>query len=351
MSRGQTIPAQVQRWPTVSAAADVKAGERGVLPMEVDLAEYGTATVFMYIVRGRSEGPVFHFLAGQHGAELNGCASVDACINALDTAELSGTVLAVPVANPICAACGVQYPEFEQGIQNNMNLIWPGQPDGTYIERLANAIWANGFSTCDWCIDVHSWNRGLAPASLFSSESDALVAFGKATGLLFLRVTPPLPADCPGYSTLTARRQGRAIGCCVELSGQYQVYPDQVQVGVRVLTNLLQHVHMLPGEPVVPERQINRATAEPIPITSPADALIQQCVPLGEAVKAGEPVARLWRFDTGRPEWLVSPVDGGLEGFGALDQMKSEKLYDRAMSSAVRAGEHVATVYAFGEMQ
>jgi len=27
-----------------------------------------------------------------------------------------------------------------------MNLLWPGGPDGTYIERLAWAIWENGLS-------------------------------------------------------------------------------------------------------------------------------------------------------------------------------------------------------------
>ena len=347
MSGNDTIPTPVLEWPAVDSVEAVSPGQRGVRAINVDLAEHGNATVSLYILRGKSDGPVFHLMAGQHGVELNGCAAVEAFVNLLDPEALSGTVLAVPVANPVSAARGEQYPEFDGDLDDNMNRIWPGRPDGTFIERLADAIWRNGLSTCDWCMDVHSWSGGTAPAALFSFESDELVAFGRATGLLFLRITERLPDGYKHYAPLIARRQGRAIGCCVELSGQYLIYPDQVEVGVGVLANLLKHAEMLPGEPAIPERQINLVDAESIEMKSPADALIQQCVPLGEAVKAGEPIARLWRFDTGRPEWLVSPVDGGLHDFGALDQMKSEKLYDRAMASAVRAGEHVATVFPF----
>ena len=347
MRGNETVPAAVLEWPAVDCVEAVKAGERGVFGIDVDLAEEGRATVFQYVVRGKSDGPVFHLLAGQHGVELNGCAAVEAFVNLLDPEALSGTVLAVPVANPVSAARGEQYPEFDGDLDDNMNRIWPGRPDGTFIERLADAIWRNGLSTCDWCMDVHSWSGGTAPAALFSFESDELVAFGRATGLLFLRITERLPDGYKHYAPLIARRQGRAIGCCVELSGQYLIYPDQVEVGVGVLANLLKHAGMLPGEPAIPERQINLVDAESIEIKSPADALIQQCVPPGEAVKAGEPIARLWRFDTGRAEWLVSPADGGLWALASLDQMRAERRGDRGMSSAVRAGEHVATVYAF----
>jgi len=345
---GGSLVTPVQEWPQVGRRDDVKPGDRGVTSLEVDLAERGKVEVFLYVVKGRSDGPVFHLMAGQHGVELNGVAAVEAFANVLDPGQLSGTVIAVPVANPVSTSRGEQYPDIRGDADSNMNRIWPGDPEGTFIERLAHAIWENGLSSCDWCLDIHSWNRGTAPAALLSAESDELIAFGKATGLLFLNITEPLPAEgYTQYGPTVARRQGRAVGCCVELSGQYLIYPDQVERGVNVLTNLMKHAGMLPGTPVLPERQINVVGRESVELNSPADALIRQCVAAGDEVKAGEPVARLWRSDTGKPEWLVSPVDGGLHDFGALDQMKAEKLYDRAMSSAVRAGECVATVYPF----
>ena len=340
---GMYCPA-VAEWPQVDGVEDVKAGQRGVAALEVDLGDLGTATVSLFVVRGKSDGPVFHLMAGQHGVELNGCAAVDAFVNALDPSELSGTALAAPVANPVLTAKGEQYPELGEGFESNMNRIWPGKADGTFIERLARAIWENGLSTCDWCLDIHSWAAGQKPAALLSRESDELVAFGRATGLVFLRVGEPLPDEgYTHYGPTVARRQGRAVGCCVELSGQYQIFPDQVELGQQILTNLFKHANMLPGSPDIPERWINMATSDPIYITSPADALIQPSLRLGEVVGKGEPVARLWRFDTGAPEWLLSPVDGALSAFGALDQMMD----NRAMSSAARAGERVASVCAF----
>ena len=56
-----------------------------------------------------------------------------------------------------------------------MNLLWPGGPDGTYIERLAWAIWENGLSDADWCLDVHSWKRWQAPRFSAGRETNSFL--------------------------------------------------------------------------------------------------------------------------------------------------------------------------------
>jgi len=77
------------------------------LRIPVDFGDGDGTTLSLFFLRGREDGPVFHLLAGQHGNELNGCAAVDVFIEELDLSELKGTVLAVPVANPVCVAQGV----------------------------------------------------------------------------------------------------------------------------------------------------------------------------------------------------------------------------------------------------
>ena len=297
---------------------------------------------------------MFHLLAGQHGNELNGCAAVDAFIEELDLSELKGTVLAVPVANPVCVAQGRQYPDFDDGLQKNMNLLWPGGPDGTYIERLAWAIWENDLSDADWCLDVHSWKRWQAPAALFSREGDKLVPMGKASGLSVVRMTDAYPPDkYVGFAPTVARRMGHAIGYAIELSGQQRVFPDQVELGCRVMRNLLKHAGMLPGEPHIP-RQVNIAEASGVDVRSPSDGVLLPLVMPGDEVAEGHPFARLMRLDTGTSDLLTSPVDGVVFKLGPLDKIQKamdiegatkKDRYDRDPSGPVRADELVAVIY------
>ena len=339
----------IQNWPEVETVDEVEAGERGLLRIPVQFGGENGAVLSLYVVRGREDGPVFHLLAGQHGNELNGCAAVDAFVNQVDAEVLKGTVLAVPVANPVCVAEGRQYPRFEDGSQENMNLLWPGKPDGTYIERLAWAIWENGLSECDWCLDLHSWKRWQAPAALFSREGDALVPMGRASGLRVVRITEAYPPDkYVGYAPTVARRQGRSVGYAIELSGQRRVFQDQVELGCQVIQNLLKHAGMLPGEPEIP-RQVNIAEAREVRLHSPADAVLLPLVVPGDEISEGQSVARLLRHDTGRPDLLLSSANGIVFKLGPLDQIReaceNDTEHDRDPSGPVRANEHVATVY------
>ncbi|MDP6117635.1 MAG: succinylglutamate desuccinylase/aspartoacylase family protein [Planctomycetota bacterium] len=343
-----------QNWPEVNAIEDVASGDPGLLRIPVDFGDGDGTVLSLFILRGSEDGPVFHLLAGQHGNELNGCAALDAFIQQLDLSELKGTVLAVPVANPVCVAEGRQYPEFDDGSQKNMNLLWPGRPDGTYIERLAWAIWENGLSDCDWCLDLHSWKRWQAPAALFSRDGDALVPMGRASGLSVVRILDAFPLDkYVGYAPTIARRLGHAIGYAIELSGQQRVFPDQVELGCRAIQNLLKHAGMLPGEPEIP-RQVNIAEAREVEVRSPSDAVFLPLVMPGDEISEGRPFARLLRHDTGRPDLLTSPVDGVVFKLGPLDQiqeaMDSEAgtgrdRYDRDFSGPVRGNELVAVIY------
>jgi len=200
-------------------------------------------------------------------------------------------------------------------------------------------------STCEWCPDVHSWNRGSAPAALFSRESEALMAFGRALGTTFINMTDTLPsADYPRFAPTVARRQGCAIGCCLELRGQHIIYPDQVEFGLHTVRNALCHAGMLPGVPSIP-KQINLVGATGIELCSPSDALMQPCVCPGHPVTTDDPIARLFRFDTGRSQYLLSPVDGAVNRSEAPGQMAIGESHDRAVNSAVRKDERIAIVY------
>jgi len=94
-------------WPRIKGIDSAPSSSEVYLRIPVDFGDGDGTTLSLFVLRGREDGPVFHLLAGQHGNELNGCAAVDVFIEELDLSELKGTVLAVPVANPVCVAQGV----------------------------------------------------------------------------------------------------------------------------------------------------------------------------------------------------------------------------------------------------
>ncbi|MFW5939887.1 MAG: succinylglutamate desuccinylase/aspartoacylase family protein, partial [Halolamina sp.] len=107
------------------------------LPSGVELE----TTIHTY---GDGDGPTLYVQAAQHGREING-SEVLRRLHAELLArqdDFSGTLVAVPVADPITFD-RVSYtaPEALDSVNANMNRCWPGDEDGTLHERMAATLW------------------------------------------------------------------------------------------------------------------------------------------------------------------------------------------------------------------
>ena len=102
--------------------------------------------------------PVVYAQAAQHGREINGSSVLRRLHDELvDRDEpLSGTLVAVPVADPLTFD-HVSYttPEAFDATNGNMNRCWPGDPDGTLHERMAAALWDYA-GEADYIVDLHT---------------------------------------------------------------------------------------------------------------------------------------------------------------------------------------------------
>ena len=101
---------------------------------------------------GSPTGKSAVIIAGIHGDEYEGPAAIADFVAGLDPARLSGSLTAVPVANP---------PAFAAGTRTNpdgMNLArcFPGDPNGSRTERLAAALFNRLAHGADYLIDLHS---------------------------------------------------------------------------------------------------------------------------------------------------------------------------------------------------
>jgi predicted deacylase len=104
-------------------------------------------------VVGAREGPRLSLLAGVHGCEYPAIAAVRRFIAAVDSARLSGSIMAVPVVSPTSFAARSAFVVPEDG--RNLNRSFPGDPGGCFTEALADHVFRAFIEPADLLIDLH----------------------------------------------------------------------------------------------------------------------------------------------------------------------------------------------------
>jgi predicted deacylase len=118
-------------------------------------------------VTGTQDGPLLTVIAGVHGCEYVPMAAVREWTAALERREISGRIRAVPVLNVTAFRARSPFVVPEDG--KNLNRCFPGNPDGTLAERLADAAFTQLISGSDAVIDAHCGDlvEALEPFALY----------------------------------------------------------------------------------------------------------------------------------------------------------------------------------------
>lgn len=113
------------------------------------------------IFHGVESGHVLGITAGVHGYEYSPILAGQQLINKIDVNTLKGTVLLVQAANVESFLGRSPYVNPKDG--KNLNRSFPGSPNGTLTERIADFISTKIIPRCTHFIDAHS---GDAPEDL-----------------------------------------------------------------------------------------------------------------------------------------------------------------------------------------
>jgi predicted deacylase len=122
----------------------------------------GTRVPFS-IVHGANPGPVLALIAGVHGQEYTPVLALQRLRASIDPATLAGTVIMVHVANmPSYLARTIYYSPADR---KNLNRVFPGKPDGTLSERIADRITREVIDRATHVVDLHAGdgNESLRP--------------------------------------------------------------------------------------------------------------------------------------------------------------------------------------------
>ncbi|HLS88607.1 MAG TPA: succinylglutamate desuccinylase/aspartoacylase family protein [Sphingobacteriaceae bacterium] len=246
------------------------------------------------IVRGSGEGPTVYVQAAVHGDEVNGIEVIRRFLHALEPSALSGSIIAVPVANLPAFTARQRHTPWDGA---DMNRAWPGKPDGNMSERMAHALFESFVRQADAVIDLHADFADTVMHALFLPDQRESRRLAEVFGL------PVLIQDDPEAGAPDQRFQGQlARGCAgigtpaitVQLGGPGRFHEEAVAAGVRGLWNVFRYLRITPGEPepprqpqVVVEGRLTKALA-------PSGGLFVPAVAVGDKVELGQPLGTIY---------------------------------------------------------
>src|ERR1700761_3498861 len=209
--------------------------------------ELAGTTVPVIELTGDQDGPQLTVLAGTHGCEYAPMAAVRQWTRTLAAGGgLRGTVTAVPVLNVTSFRSRTPFVTPEDG--KNLNRCFPGDPQGTFSERLADAVFRELITGADAVLDVHAGDmvEALEPFALYDAGPAEARARDLATayGLGYVIRQEPGPVRAVG-GTSSSAAAGLGTPAIIAEAGQCGlVEPAAVAQHVRGLNQVLAQLGM-----------------------------------------------------------------------------------------------------------
>jgi len=236
-----------------TAAAGVGQKASGVI--EVPAGSDAATSIPVVVVHGAKAGPTLALVTGAHGTEYVSIIAVEKLIGVLDPAEISGTVILVPLVN--VASFEQKVPHVNPVDGKSMNRFYPGKADGTQTDRALYAITKEVVDRCDYLIDYHGGDldESLRPYAYWGPtgkaeqdriSKDMVLAFG-LDHIIIWKERPTDPA-ATRYLDNTASVRGKA-SIVVEAGHAGTVETDDVALLVNGTLSTMRALKMLPGEP------------------------------------------------------------------------------------------------------
>ncbi|MPZ12567.1 MAG: N-alpha-acetyl diaminobutyric acid deacetylase DoeB, partial [Kiloniellaceae bacterium] len=217
------------------------------LPYSRDDSAWGAILIPITVIRNGA-GPTALFTGGNHGDEYEGPISILDMARTLEPAEISGRVILLPMMNYPAVRGGRRTSPIDGG---NLNRLFPGKPDGTITQKIADYVTTALLPLADVVVDLHSGGKTLefvpyAACHRLPQDPDleagcaaAMQAFNAPYSMVMLEL------DAVGMLDTEAENRGKVF-VTTELGGGGSSTPRTVEVAKRGLRNVLRHVGILP---------------------------------------------------------------------------------------------------------
>ncbi|MBT3376682.1 MAG: hypothetical protein HN742_15780 [Lentisphaerae bacterium] len=319
------------QWPLREPLTDVGpvSPEPGV--MARGTLKAGMATIPLLVYAGTRPGPVLYVQALQHGLELNGCDVMRRLIQVLDPAEIAGTLILVPMANPLAARVHMQsFPYPDRPTQrkiNDMNRRWfDGHGTVNAVDQQVEAL-KPLVGLADACIDLHCHEYLYSCMALTDMASPESAEFALAMGFEVVRSGNGSEGMFGPYVRETLGK----IGVTVEMPPLRRVDHAHSAIGFRGVLNALKSMGMLEGMPELPKQTAVFGTGpqKSSGVEAECEGFMSRYVEGGDHVKAGQLVAEIWGPDDfSVVQSIEAPFDSFVTAIGRPPQVWGEPEHD-----------------------
>lgn len=268
-----------------------------------------TLRIPLHVRRATEDGPVVFVTAALHGDEINGTGAVRQLIQEPDLQLLKGSVVFVPVLNLLAFDRHSRYlPD-----RRDLNRAFPGSAEGSLAARMANTIFNEIVSRCDYGIDLHTAavRRTNYPNVRGDLRDPAVRQIAAAFGCeLLINGKGPRGAF---------RREACIAGCptiIMEGGEIWKVEPGIVASAVRGVKNVLRSLGMLAGEIESPDYQVIIEKSKWI--RADRGGFLQFHVSPGDIVEQDQPLATNTTLLGRERSVLTAPYDGVVVGMTTL---------------------------------
>jgi N2-acetyl-L-2,4-diaminobutanoate deacetylase len=319
--------------PTVDFDADGVQHGFLKLPYSRDDSAWGAVMIPITVIR-RGDGPTALLTGGNHGDEYEGPIALARLASTLDAGDVKGRVIIVPFMNYPAFRAGKRTSPIDAG---NLNRSFPGKPDGTVTQKIADYFQRHLLPLADYVLDIHAGGRTLdfLPFAAIHVLEDAtqqarcegaMRAFGAPYSMRMLEL------DSIGLYDSAAEEAGKVF-VSTELGGGGSSSAKSVAVAERGVHGFLAYAGIV--EPRVQEPRTTTLLDMPdgdCYTASEHSGLLEMCRDLGDIVEAGDVLARV--YDISRTG--AAPVDYRAKRAGLLAA--------RHFPGLVQTGDTVAVV-------
>lgn len=283
------------------------------LPYSRDDSAWGAIMIPLTVIRN-GEGPTALLTGANHGDEYEGPIALhDLCLS-LRADDVTGRVIVVPAFNYPAFRAGRRTSPIDRG---NLNRSFPGRPDGTPTEKIADYFQRVLLPMADLAVDFHSGGKTLdfvpfAAAHFQDDKANEASCFAAMEAFNAPYSVQLLELDSVGMYDTAVEEMGKVL-VSTELGGGGSSTARSIAIAKKGLRNVLIHAGILKGQMQVDPTIRLEMPDDDCFVISDRDGLHEPMIDLGERVQKGDVVARIWPLDrTGVAPFECRARTGGL---------------------------------------
>jgi predicted deacylase len=307
-----------------------------LVPYSDDAHAYGSIPVPVVVIAS-SPGPRALVVAGTHGDEWEGQLLVRNLVASVRPEDVTGTLICLPSLNLPAADVARRCSPIDG---ENMNRVFPGDPDGGPTRMLADYVEHALLPGCDYAMDLHSGGSATQylDCAFLRFDDDERRTKEKVAAAMALGLPYAFAVAAAGEDrTLSAAADRQdVVMVATELSGAGRVDMDVLRLATVGVRRLLAHWRVLSSSDHATTTA--EGTTEFLWLDGSSAAMVtregilEPMARLGEEVVEGATIARV--HDLTNPNVMPEPVVAPKSGVVAIARVPPR----------VHAGDWAATI-------